>query len=111
MADAAQAPSRRPWRFNAWYATAIILAVIAALDTAQFVPTVEFAAKAIANTAPFILFAVLAVAYLKATGAESVLAKAFEGSPGRMILTAAAFAGLPSAYSTLTRTSRWKAPS
>ena len=94
MADTTQSPTQRPFRFNAWYATAILLVLVATLDTQQFIPTVTFAAKAIANTAPFIVFAVLAVAYLKATGAESVLAKAFEGSQVRMIVFAALLGGL-----------------
>ena len=94
MADTTHAPTRRSWQFNAWYATALLLVLIAAFDTMQFAPTLAFAAKAIANTAPFILFAVVAVAYLKATGAESFLAKAFEGSPARMIVLAALLGGL-----------------
>lgn len=94
MTDTAQAAARRPWRFNAWHATGLLLALVAVLDTQQFVPTVTFASKAIANTAPFIVFAVFAVAYLKATGAESVLAKAFEGSPARMIVFAALLGGM-----------------
>lgn len=94
MADTAQATTPRPFRFNAWYATAILLALVAALDTQQFMPTLIFAAKALGNTAPFIIFAVLAVAFLKATGAESVLAKAFEGSPAHMIVFAALLGGL-----------------
>lgn len=94
MADTTQAPTQRPFRLNAWYVTTLLLALVAVLDTQQFVPTITFAAKALANTAPFILFAVLAVAYLKATGAESVLAKAFEGSPVRMIVFAALLGGM-----------------
>ena len=99
MADTALAPSSaRRWSLgalgNAWAATGIILAALAAFDTPQFAPTVIFAGTAIAHTAPFIGFAVLAVAYLKATGAETLLARAFTGNPVRMIVMAALLGGL-----------------
>ena len=79
---------------GAWGVTALLLALVALLDWPQFIPTVTFAAKALAGTAPFILFAVFAVAYLKASGAENLLARAFEGNPARMIVMAALFGGL-----------------
>ena len=88
MADISTAPKTSPFAFLKridwpWAASAIILALVAILDTAYFQPAVAFAAKALANTAPFIAFAVLAVAFLKATGAENLLAKAFEGNHQR----------------------------
>ncbi|SMX37679.1 permease [Maliponia aquimaris] len=96
MAETTSPPSPRrlPRIPRAWAASAILLALTALLDWPQAVPTVVFAAGALAHTAPFILFAVLAVAYLKATGAETLLAKAFEGRETRMILFAAALGGL-----------------
>lgn len=94
MADTAQASPSRSWRFNAWYATIAILVLVAVFDSGNFLPTVDFAAKALLGTAPFIAFAVFAVAFLKATGAESVLAKAFEGQQVRMIIFAALLGGL-----------------
>ncbi|SNR33683.1 permease [Puniceibacterium sediminis] len=95
MADITNpAPRRLPPLSKPWLAAALILAVIALLDNAQFWPTVGFTVTALWNTAPFILFAVLAVAYLKATGAESLLARAFEGRETRMILFAALLGGL-----------------
>ncbi len=99
MADISTAPKTSPFAFLKridwpWAASAIILALVAILDTAYFQPAVAFAAKALANTAPFIAFAVLAVAFLKATGAENLLAKAFEGNPARMIILAALLGGL-----------------
>jgi len=96
MADVTtQAPT--PWHKRidgAWAISAALLMLVAVLDTGQLVPTLSFAAKALAGTAPFILFAVCAVAYLKATGAENLLARAFEGNPARMIVMAALLGGL-----------------
>ena len=94
MAETTQAAISRPWRFNAWHATALLLLAVAIFDWNQMLPTLDFASRALIGTAPFIIFAVLAVAFLKATGAESVLAKAFEGSPARMIVFAALLGGL-----------------
>lgn len=95
MADTTQS-TRTPLRLrpNAWVASLIIVALVAAFDRSQLGPTLTFAAQALAGTAPFILFAVLAVAYLKATGAETLLARAFEGNPARMIVMAALLGGL-----------------
>ncbi len=102
MADTTQSPapahshaSARRWSLGgAWGFTALLLVIVALFDTPQLIPTVRFAAKALAGTAPFIAFAVLAVAYLKASGAETLLARAFEGNPGRMIVMAALLGGL-----------------
>ncbi len=93
MADITTTPPRR-LRPNAWVFTALLLALVGLLDSAHFVETVVFAAKAVWSTAPFIAFAVLAVAYLKASGAETLLAKAFEGNQLRMIVLAALLGGL-----------------
>ncbi len=95
MADTTQSqtPISR-LKIGAWGVTALLLALVALLDWPQFIPTVTFAAKALAGTAPFILFAVFAVAYLKASGAENLLARAFEGNPARMIVMAALLGGL-----------------
>lgn len=97
MADTTTTP--RPIRWSkridgAWLFSALLLVLVGALDTGQFLPTVHFAANALAGTAPFIAFAVIAVAYLKATGAENLLARAFEGNPARMIVLAALLGGL-----------------
>ncbi|MGZ2258925.1 permease [Roseobacter sp. A03A-229] len=96
MADTTQtspAPRRLP-KPGAWGAAVLLLLLIAVFDTTQLLPTITFAAKALAHTAPFILFAVIAVAYLKASGAETLLAKAFAGNPARMIVMAALLGGL-----------------
>ncbi|WP_146589503.1 permease [Puniceibacterium confluentis] len=90
----ALAPRGLPRPGKPWLATAVILALIALLDRAQFWPTFGFTLTALWHTAPFILFAVLAVAYLKASGAETLLARAFEGRETRMILFAALLGGL-----------------
>ena len=94
MADTTHAHATRPWRLNAWFATAGLLALIAIFDVRQLLPTLIFTSEALLGTAPFIAFAVLAVAYLKATGAETLLAKAFEGPQLRMIVVAALIGGL-----------------
>ena len=82
------------WKFNAWAASVLLLALVAVFDWPQFGPTVTFTLRALASTAPFIAFAVLAVAYLKASGAETLLARAFEGNPARMVVMAALLGGL-----------------
>ncbi|MBO9478294.1 permease [Shimia sp. R11_0] len=100
MADTTQSSYPSPFRARlakldkAWLAFLLILLCVAALDTPQFGPTVQFTTNALLHTAPFILFAVFAIGYLKATGAENLLAKAFEGRETRMIFFAAALGGL-----------------
>lgn len=79
---------------GAWLAAAVLLALLAVLDTAQLGPTLTFALKALQKTAPYVIFAVVAVAYVKASGAESIVAKAFVGREVRMIVLAAAVGGL-----------------
>lgn len=79
---------------KAWLALAAILVTLAVFDTAAFVPSLQFATKALLGTAPFIAFAVLAIGYLKATGAENLLAKAFVGREVQMIVMAALMGGL-----------------
>lgn len=79
---------------KAWLALAAILVALAVFDTSAFVPSLQFATKALLNTAPFIAFAVLAIGYLKATGAENLLAKAFVGREVQMIVMAALMGGL-----------------
>lgn len=99
MADIhAPRPSRLADLWNrtdkALLAAIMVPVVLAILDPAEVVPTLTFAAGALAHTAPFIAFAVLAVAFMKATGAESLLARAFEGNQARMIIMAALLGGL-----------------
>ncbi|MGI9523290.1 MAG: permease [Hyphomicrobiaceae bacterium] len=79
---------------GAWIAVLVLLAGIAAIDSAQLPQTIRFAAGALASTAPYIIFAILAVAYLKASGAEAIVAKAFEGRQVRMVVLAAMMGGL-----------------
>ena len=77
-----------------WLALALILALLAALDSVQFLPSIHFTAEALLATAPYLIFAVASVAYLKASGAEAMIARAFEGREVRMIVLAALFGGL-----------------
>lgn len=73
---------------------AIILALVAVLDWANFVPIMRFAIEAFLSTLPFLMVAVLLIGYLKATGAEGVIGKAFEGREVQMIFMAALVGGL-----------------
>ncbi len=73
---------------------AIILALVAVLDWANFLAIVQFATRAFLSTLPFLLVAVLLIGYLKATGAEGVIGKAFEGREVQMIFAAALVGGL-----------------
>ncbi|MEL7088261.1 MAG: permease [Planctomycetota bacterium] len=68
--------------------------VLLAINPAQALESLRFAAGAVAHTSIFIAFAVFAVAYMKATGAESLLARAFEGPQLRMVIMAALLGGL-----------------
>lgn len=79
---------------GAWLAVLVLLAGIAALDSAQLPRSLQFMAKALLNTAPYILFAVMAVAYLKASGAEALVARAFEGRQVQMVVLASLMGGL-----------------
>lgn len=79
---------------GAWIAVLVLIAGLAAIDPVQLPKSLQFMAKALANTAPYILFAILAVAYLKASGAEAIVARAFEGRQVRMIVLAAMMGGL-----------------
>lgn len=96
MADITSSATQPLWRRidRVWLTALALLAIVAAFDTAEFLPVVSFAGAALARTSVFIAFAVFAVAYLKATGAESLLAKAFEGNQTRMIFMAALLGGL-----------------
>ncbi|MCC5987280.1 MAG: permease [Pararhodobacter sp.] len=75
-------------------AIALLLAAVALADPAQFLPTVDFAARALARTAPIILFATLALAWVKAAGAETLVGRAFQGPALPMIVFAALVGGL-----------------
>lgn len=77
-----------------WTLGALILAVVALVDGANFWPVLSFAAQALLSTSKYILFAVTLLAYLKATGAEAMVARAFVGRETRMIFFAALLGGL-----------------
>ena len=89
--------SRRPikdYLLTPWAITIGAPLLVLLLDGGNFIPVIEFAAKAFVSTLPYILFAVSLIAYLKATGAEVMIAKAFQGREHRMIVLAALFGGL-----------------
>jgi len=77
-----------------WTVVVILPLIVAALDTANAIPVVEFAIRAFANTAPYIAFAVLLIAWLKAAGAEAYVGRAFQGRESQAIVLAALFGGL-----------------
>ncbi|MEL6840321.1 MAG: permease [Pseudomonadota bacterium] len=77
-----------------WIAFALILALVAAADTAQFSDTIEFTINALLATLPYILFAVALIGALNATGAATIISSVFEGREIRMIFLAAVFGGL-----------------
>ena len=98
MAEITQKSPNLPtvWRRidKAWLAVVVIPLVVLALDAANFLPVVTFAAGAMAHTGVFIVIAISLVAYVKASGAETLLAKAFEGNQVRMVVLAALLGGL-----------------
>ena len=85
---------RRSLPDGAWMAVIAILAGLAIIDPGQWLPNVQFALSALANTAPYIIVAILLIGYLKATGAEAVIARAFEGRQSQMIVLAAIVGGV-----------------
>lgn len=96
-----QALQRPNWREAAksrlltpWTITLGAPLIVAFLNAPNFLPIIEFAARALVSTLPYILFAVSLLAYLKATGAETLIANAFKGRESRMIVLAALFGGL-----------------
>lgn len=83
------------WRGQrVWLASAILLAVLAALDPAQAFESLRFTFRALAGTAPFLLLSIGLAAYAGATGADNLIARAFAGSAAAMIALAATVGGL-----------------
>lgn len=68
-----------------WIASAVILGVLALLDTPQAVESASFAFAALLNTAPFLILSIAIAAWAAATGADNLIAKAFTGAPVLMI--------------------------
>ncbi len=77
-----------------WVAIAVVLAGVAVLTPADFLPVVRETASSLGHTAIFIAFAVFAVGYMKANGSETLLARAFQGRESRMIIAGALAGGL-----------------
>ncbi|WP_319773452.1 permease [Breoghania sp.] len=77
-----------------WLATALILALLAALNPAQARESFLFTMNSIASTAPYLALSVGLAAFARASGADSLIAAAFTGSPLLMIVFAAAMGGL-----------------
>lgn len=92
----AHSHSKGGWKSldRVWLTIAVILALVAVIVPADFIPTVRFTAQNILHTGIFITFAVLLVAYLRATGAETIVSKAFHGNEVRMIVLASMVGGL-----------------
>jgi uncharacterized membrane protein YraQ (UPF0718 family) len=99
MSDFTSPAPRNPLKVLAhlrspWGIIAIILALIAVLDSGQMRAILEIAIHALGGTAPYILFAVATIAYLSASGAEAIIANVFKGREYRMIILAALVGGL-----------------
>ncbi len=77
-----------------WLASALILAIVAAVSPAQAIDSLAFVAEALWNTAPFLVLSILIAAWAGASGADNLIARAFTGSPLLMILLAALAGGL-----------------
>jgi len=63
--------------------------LLAAIDSAQVLPSLRFTGASLASMAPFLLLAVALAAYAKATGSDKLIAKAFSGNPVRAVIAAA----------------------
>jgi len=72
-----------------WLASALILAVVAALAPAQAIASAGFVADALLSTTPFLVLSIAIAAWAGATGADALIARAFTGTPRLMILLAA----------------------
>ena len=93
--DALRGVVSKTWQdHRVWLASALILAVVVALDPAQGRETVAFTGRALFQTAPYLILSIGLAAYAGATGADGLIAKAFTGSPVLMIAFAAALGGL-----------------
>ena len=65
--------------------------LLAVLDAAQFIPSIEFTVQAIWEMLPFFVLALGMAAYTRAAGADAVIARLFGGNPIVSIFMAAAF--------------------
>ncbi len=77
-----------------WLASALILALVAAVSAGQAVDSARFAAASLWHTAPFLALSVGIAAWAGATGADNLIARAFTGAPLPMIVLAALAGGL-----------------
>ena len=86
---------RSLWRdHRVWMASALILAAVAVLDSAQARDSLVFTTRSLLDTAPFLVLSILLAAWAGATGADNLIARAFTGAPAMMILLAALAGGL-----------------
>ncbi len=77
-----------------WLTSALVLAVLAVLDTSQALESADFAVSALLHVTPYLLFSIAVAAWAGATGADNLIAKAFTGAPLVMILLGAIAGGL-----------------
>ena len=77
-----------------WLASAVLFALLFAVDPAQGAASAAFTLKALLETAPYLLLSIGIAAYAGASGADNLIARAFTGSPLLMIVLAALAGGL-----------------
>ncbi|MGF1594104.1 MAG: permease [Kiloniellaceae bacterium] len=77
-----------------WLVSAVILALLFAVNPAQGSASAVFTLDALLETAPYLLLSIGIAAYAGASGADNLIARAFTGSPLLMILLAAIAGGL-----------------
>ena len=76
-----------------WAIVALFIG-IAALDSAQVVPSILFVLESVIYISPFLALSVVTAAAAKASGADATIAQVFTGRPLRMIVVAALFGAL-----------------
>ena len=87
--------ARFAWKdARVWLASALLFALLFAVDPAQGVASLGFTLDALLETAPYLLLSIGIAAYAGASGADNLIARAFTGSPLLMIVLAALAGGL-----------------
>jgi uncharacterized membrane protein YraQ (UPF0718 family) len=79
---------------RAWLASAIVLALLAAISTNEAKNSALFVIDNLIKIAPYLMLAISIAAFAKASDADALIARAFTGRMSIMILFAALFGGL-----------------
>lgn len=86
---------RALWREQrVWLASALILAILAAVAPAQAGESALFAGGALLHTAPYLVMSIAIAAWAGASGADALIARVFTGAPLLMIGLAAIAGGV-----------------